>query len=125
MFRKLLCTLVLLFLFVGFAAADEIRAFITKVDPDGKTVTFSEYNPKGEKDGRKKTLPADIDRVFWGRFNPANMKLDPTSKIDGGLKNEVFRGIDSSNKRGLTAFIITDGENRRVKEIRVYSPDKK
>jgi hypothetical protein len=115
MFRKCVGAVFVLVVFVGFTLADEIRAFITKVD--GNKVTFQENLGKGQK-GEAKTLPvSDKVKVVKGVFNQDTKKFDAGDPIDGGLKAEVFSKIDA--EKGLQATLITDKDNKSITEIRV------
>ncbi len=113
MLRKLVCASVLLVLFAGVALADEIRAVITNVDAAKNTVTFKEYKAKAER-GPERTLPAANAKVKFAKFNWNTMKTDPGDLVPGSLTNSLF------DDKGLSALIITDGENNRITEIRVF-----
>ena len=121
MLRKVLCAVTILAFAVGVGLAEEIRAVIIKID--GKNVTFAEYKGKGEK-GSEKTMPlADNVKLTKGKFNQETKKLDAGDVLDAGLKNEVFTKIDAAT--GLRATIITDGDNKKITEIRVGGGGKK
>jgi hypothetical protein len=114
MLRKVVGAAFVLVVFVGFTLADEIRAFITKVD--GDKVTFAENKGKGEK-GDSKTLPvADKVKVVKGKFDKETKKLEAGDPIEDGLKNKMFSDI---GEKGLGATIITDKDNKTITEIRV------
>jgi hypothetical protein len=105
---------------VGVALADEIRAVITKVE-DGK-VTFAEAKGKGEK-GPEKTLPVAANvKVVKAKKNKETKKVEVTGEIDNGLKNEMFSKI---GEKGIGAQIVTDADNKKITEIRVFGGGKK
>jgi hypothetical protein len=120
MLRKVVGTAVVLVLCVGVALADEIRAVITKVE--GDKVTFAEAKGKGEK-GPEKTLPvADNVKVVKGKFNKETKKVEVGDEIDKGLKNDMFSKI---GEKGMGAMIVTDADNKKITEIRVFGGGKK
>jgi hypothetical protein len=112
MLRRLISAVLALAVFAGVLLADEIRALITKVD--GDKVTFSEVKGKGDK-GAEKTLPVAPDaKIVKGQFNRETKKVEAGDKIEGGLKNKIFADI---GEKGLPARIITDDDNKTIKEI--------
>src|SRR6516162_7346303 len=120
MLRRVVTAGVVLALFIGVTMADEIRAFIIKVD--GKKVTFAENKGKGER-GEEKTLPvADKVKVVKGKFDKETKKLEAGDEIENGLKNEIFTKI---GEKGMGALIITDKDNKQITEIRVAGKKKK
>lgn len=120
MLRKVISAMVMLVLCMGITMADEIRAIITKVD--GDKITFAENKGKGEK-GAEKTLPvADGVKVLKGKFNQDTKKLEAGDALEGGLKNELFSKI---GEKGVQATVVTDGDNKKITEIRVGGGRKK
>jgi hypothetical protein len=116
MLRKVVGVAVVMALCVGFTLAEEIRAVITKVD--GDKVTFAESKGKGEK-GPEKTLPVDASvKVVKAKFNRDTKKLEAGDPLEGGLKNELFKEI---GERGRFGTIVTDAENKKIVEIRVFA----
>src|SRR5262245_12410950 len=116
MLRRVISGVLALAVFAGVMLADEIRAVITKVD--GDKVTFSEVKGKGER-GTEQTLPVAADvKIVKGQFNRETKKVEPGDKIEGGLKNKMFTDIGD---KGLGARIITDENNKTIKEIIVVS----
>jgi hypothetical protein len=123
MLRKVVGAVVVLGLCLGIAMADEINAFIIKVD--GNKVTFAENKGKGEPRGDEKTLPAaDKVKVVKGKRNKETKKVDAGDEIEKGLKNEIF-SKDKMPEKGLAAWIITDDSNKKITEIRVMEKKKK
>jgi hypothetical protein len=119
MMKRVVSAVVVLGFFAGLVLADEIRAVITKVD--GDKVTFYESKGKGEK-GDEKTLPVAKDaKILHGKFNKETKKLEAGDKIEDGLKDKTFTSI---GEKGVRALIITDDDNKAIKEIRV-APRKK
>lgn len=119
MLRKVISALVVLVMCIGITLADEIRAVITKVE--GDKVTFTEI--KGKEKGDSKTLPvADGVKVLKGKFNKDTKKFEAGDAIEGGLKSELFSKI---GEKGVGAQIVTDGDNKKITEIRVMGGKKK
>ncbi len=113
--RKFVGVVVVLALFCGIALAEEIRAIITKVE--GDKVTFAVSKGKGEK-GDEKTMPvADNVKVVKGKFNQETKKVEAGEALEGGLKNERFSKI---GEKGVGATIVTDADNKKITEIRVF-----
>jgi hypothetical protein len=118
MLRKAVGAVVILVLCVGVALADEIRAVITKVD--GNKVTFCPIEGKGKdaKKGDEKTMTAVKDvKVVKGKFDKEAMKVVAGDPIEDGLKNEMFSKI---GEKGRAAVLITDSDNKKITEIRVF-----
>ena len=119
MLRKVVSAAVVLVLCVGVALADEIRAVITKVE--GRNVTFAEI--KGKEKGPEKTMPASKNvKVVKGKFNKETKTVEAGDEVEGGLKHKMFSEIP---EKGYFAQITTDDDNKRIKEIRVFSFKKK
>lgn len=114
MLRKLICASVVLTFSVGLVVAGEIRAVITNVDKSQK-VSFYEYKAKKEK-GPETTLPADKVKVFFGKFNWDTQTAERDGLVPHGLKNRLFEN------KNLSALIVTDRENKKITEIRVFKP---
>ena len=122
MLRKVVGAVVLLFLCLGLAMAEEIRAIITKVE--GDKITFAENKGKGEK-GPEKTLPvASKVKVVKGKFNKDTKQIEAGDEIEKGLKDEMF-SKDKIGEKGLQALIVTDADNKKITEIRVTAKGKK
>lgn len=112
MFRKLLCSMVVLTLGIGFAAADEFNVLITKVG-DGKVSFFK--TKKGAKEGDEMTLPVAKDaKVVYGTAKKG--KFTPGDAVEGGLKSDVLAKIGA---KGLSGHITTDADNKSVTQIGV------
>jgi hypothetical protein len=114
---------------LGFCAslvlAEEFNASISKVG-EGKVtfakVKFDRQNKKIEK-GEEQTLPvADNVKVTQLKFNKDTKKLEAGDPLEGGLKNERFSKI---GEKGLRATIVTDDDNKKITEIRVFGARKK
>jgi hypothetical protein len=120
MIKRVVSALIFLTFFAGIVLAGEIRAIITKVD--GDKVTFHERKGKGEK-GPEQTLPVVKDvKIVKGKFNPDTKKFEAGDKIEDGLKDKIFTNI---GEKGVGALIITDDDNKAIKEIRVGGGKKK
>lgn len=113
--RKFVCAAVVLAFCGGFVFAEEISAIIIKVE--GDKVTF-----KG-KDSPEKTLPVDAKvKVVKGKFNKETKKVEAGDELKDGLKNEMFSKI---GEKGLRATVVTDSDNKKITEIRVFGGRKK
>jgi hypothetical protein len=122
MLRNVVSAVVLLLLCLGLTMADEIRAFITKVD--GDKVTFAENKGKGER-GTERTLPVvDKVKVVKGKKNKETKKVEAGEDIENGLKNEMF-SKEKLGEKGVGAVIITDPDDKKITEIRVTGKGKK
>lgn len=110
MFRKVLASLVVLVVCVGFSMAEDIRGVITKID--GGKVTFAKItgfdkDTKTVKKDDPQTLPvADNVKVCKGKFNKDTKKMEAGDALENGLKNEVFTNIGD---KGIRATVTTDG----------------
>ena len=120
MLRRVVTAGVVLALFIGVTMADEIRAFITKVD--GNKVTFAENKGKGERGEEKTMTVSDKVKVVKGKFDKETKKLEAGDAIEDGLKIEIFTKI---GEKGMGALIITDKDNKEITEIRVGGGKKK
>lgn len=119
MLRKVIGAALVLVLSAGFVFADEIRAVITKVD--GGKVTFTPR--KGKEKGDEQTLPVAKDvKVVRGKFNKETKKVEVGDPIDEGLKHKMFSDI---SEKGIPAVIVTDSDNKKITEIRVFGRGKK
>src|SRR5947209_6805342 len=123
MLRKVVGAVVLLFLCLGLAMAEEIQAIITKVE--GDKVTFAETKGKGGEKGPEKTLPvASKVKVVKGKKNKDTKQIEAGDEIEKGLKDEMF-SKDKIGENGVRALIITDADNKKITEIRVTAKGKK
>jgi hypothetical protein len=123
MLRKVVCAAVILVLSVGVVFADEINAVITKVE--GNKITFAPIEGKGKdaKKGEEKTMPVARDvKIVKGKFNKETKTIEAGDEIAGGLKSKMFAEI---SEKGIRAQIITDDDNKRIKEIRIRGGGKK
>lgn len=118
MLRKVVAASLVLVLSVGVVFADEIRAVITKVE--GNKITFAKLEGKGKdaKKGEEQTLPAIKDVKV---LKMAKKGEDPTA-VEGGLKHKMFSEI---SEKGIRALVVTDDDNKKIKEIRVFGGRKK
>ena len=110
MFRKLLCSVVVMAVAITFVAADEFTAVIKKVDDKG--VTFAKTDKKG-KAGDDQTLPA-VEKVTVNKGTSKKGEVTVGDAIDGGLKAEVFTKI---GEKGLQARITTDADNKKITAV--------
>jgi hypothetical protein len=111
MFRKVLASLVVLVVCVGFSLADEIRGVITKIDGNKVTfhkVTFDKDTKKIDKGEAQTLTVTDNCKFSKGKFNKDTKKLEAGDALEGGLKNEIFTKIDD---KGVGATVTTtDGK---------------
>lgn len=113
MVRRLVGAVIVLALTVGVTLAAEMRGMITKID--GDKVTFTEF--KGKEKGESKTLPVAADvKVLKATFSK-DKKAAPGEALEGGLKNKMFSKIGD---KGMFATIVTDADNKKITEIRVF-----
>ncbi|MCI0377961.1 MAG: hypothetical protein L0215_10165 [Gemmataceae bacterium] len=119
--RKVAVAGIILFLGIGFVAADEFNALITKVD--GNKITFHRVK-KGEKGDEITMTAIEKVKVVKGKTNPETKKSEAGDPIDGGLKNELFTKGGKDGK-GVNVRIITDADNKNITEIRVTGGKKK
>jgi hypothetical protein len=116
--RKFVCAAVVTVFAFGVAMGDEFVARISKID-DGK-VTFTKAK-KGEK-GEEMTLPlAKNAKMVKGKFNKETKSIDAGDALD----KEAVSTIMEKSKKGAFAFIITDGDNKQITEIRFLGGKKK
>jgi hypothetical protein len=120
MLRTVVSALAVLGLCLGIALADEFGAVISKVE--GNKVTFTKMKGK-EKIGDEMTLPvADSVKVVWGKFNKETKKVEVGDDVDDGIKNKMFSDLGDKGKR---ATIVTDDDNKKITEIRIFKGGKK
>lgn len=125
MFRKLVFSMVVMVVAIGFVAAEEFQATITKVD--GDKVTYQKYKKgekgkKGEKDGEPVTLTVAKDaKIAKGKFSFKDKKfaVEVGDAIEGGLKNEIFTKIDA--EKGQGARITTSDDNKSITAITIVT----
>ena len=121
MFRKLVFSMVVMVVAIGFVAAEEFTATITKVD--GDKVTYQKYKKgekgkKGDKDGDPVTLTVAKDaKIAKGKFNFKDKKVEVGDAIEGGLKSDTFTKIDA--EKGLNARITTDDDKKTITAITI------
>ena len=125
MFRKLLCSMFVMVIGIGFVAADEFTATIHKVD--GNKITYQKYKKvKGkapEKDGDEVVISVASDaNITYGKVNKDTKKFEPSDKIEGGLKADMFTKI---GEKGVTARLDTKGEGKDAKVILIGITKKK
>jgi len=121
MIRKFACAAFILGMSFSLAAAEEYRAVIKKVE--GDKVTFTVRDKDTKKEGEPMTLPvADKVKIVKGKFNKETMKLEAGDEIKEGLKSETFTKI---GEKGLFGRVITDADNKKIVEIRVFSFERK
>lgn len=111
MIRKLASAMFVMTVAIGFVAADDFTATITKVD--GDKVTYQKYlkAKKGEekkKDGDAVTATVTAAAtIAKAKFSKEDKKFIAGDKLEGGLKADVFAKI---GEKGITARITTEGE---------------
>jgi hypothetical protein len=112
MIRKLACAVFVMTIAIGFVAAEEFGAIVTKVD--GGKVTFQKTK-KGKADGTDVTLPT-IDKVAVakGKFSKDDKKWTAGDAIEGGLKASVFAKIGD---KGVAVRITTDDDGKKITQI--------
>jgi hypothetical protein len=119
MLGRIVCFAVVFSLSAGVVFADEFGAIITKVD--GNKITFTPFKGKGKDavKGEEKTMKVGKDaKVIKGKFNKETKEFEAGDAIEGGLKHKMFSEIP---EKGYFARIITDDDNKKIKEIRVFT----
>jgi hypothetical protein len=136
MFRKLLASITVMVVGIGFVAADEFTATIKKVE--GDNITFAKFTFKDKKfeKGEDTTLPADKNvKVTKGKFNKEDKKFEPGEAIEKGLKNEMFaklgekkdKDTEKKDKKGgfgfggMVARITTSEDGKTITAISVMN----
>src|SRR5687767_2506008 len=115
MLRKMVCAGFVVAVTFSLAAAEEFNASIRKVD--GNKITFVKGQKKDVK-GEEATMEAAADvKVLTAKFNKEEKKVEAGEALPGGLKNERFKNI---GEKGIGARIITDADNKKIVEIRVF-----
>jgi hypothetical protein len=122
MLRKLIGTMVVMLVAIGFVTAEDWTGVITKVD--GNKITFQKtkkVNKKAENDGDAVTLEAAKDvKVNKGMAKKGQIEVGDA--IEGGLKNEMFSKIGG---KGLPARVTTSDDNKSITAVVVTAPKKK
>lgn len=114
MLRRLACAAVLLGLTFTFAAAEEIKGQILRVE-EGKVTVRQKAKEKGTK-GEVRTLDLAKDvKVF-------EQKGKERSEVAGGLKSDIIDALDG--KKGRPGIVVT-GTDNKVTEIILSTPKKK
>ena len=114
MYRKLVCSMVVMMAGIGFVAADEFTCVITKVN--GTKVTFyktKKVDKKMEKDGDAMTLTVGDKATIAKGKGAKGGKVEVGDTIETGLKDDIFTKIDE--KKGVNARITTEGEGDKTK----------
>lgn len=125
MVRKLFCSMFVMAIALGVAAAGEFQGRILKVD--GDTVTVQKLKGKGKKvenDGDPVKLKVGKDaKIVGGKFDKDAKKVVDGDAVTDGLKNEMFSKISD---KGITATITTEGEGDKeaITKIRVVMKKK-
>jgi len=124
MLRKLVCSMVVMVVAIGFVSAAEYTATITKID--GGKVTLQKYKKakkgeKAEKEGDEFTLPTAANaKVVYGEVKKG--MATPGDAIEGGLKAELFT---KAGDKGVVARITTEGEGKDEKVTQILIAKKK
>ena len=112
--QKIFAAAVIVFVGVSVVTADEFFGAITKVD--GNKLSITKFK-KGEK-GEDVTLTvSDSVKVVKAKFNKETKKLEAGEALEGGLKNEMFAKI---GEKGRFATVVTNADNTKIVEIRVF-----
>ena len=117
--RKILCSLAVLAVCVGFAVAEEISGNITKIEGNKLTIQKTKFNREAkqvENEGAPITLTVSKDvKVVKGKRNQETKKVEAGEALSGGLKAEPLAKI---GEKGVRVVVITD-DSKTVTEIRV------
>jgi len=121
MIRKLLCSMVVMVVCIGFVMAEEWNGLITKVD--GTKITFQKtkkVNKKNENDGDPVTIEAAKDvKVNNGTVKKGVATVGDA--IEGGLKNDMFTKIGA---KGIAARLTTSDDNKSVTQVLIVAKKK-
>lgn len=121
MFRKLVCSVFVMTVSLGFVAAEEFGALITKVD--GTKVTYYKVAKKGKKDGDAITMELAKDaKVAAGKFDKTDKKWTAGDAIEDGIKAKIFTDIDA--EKGVPVRITTDDDKKGITQILVTKKGK-
>ena len=114
MFRKMVCSMVVMVVAIGFVYADSFQATITKIEGDKVTIQKTKkVDKKVEKDGDPITLPLAKDaKVVYGTVKKG--KAEVGDAVEGGVKAEVFT---KAGDKGVSAYITTSDDNKSVTQI--------
>ena len=121
--RRFVAALVMAFTAVGFAAADEFQAIITKVQ-DGR-VTYKRVKGRNEEGktqyDEEKTLPiTKAVKVVKASYDKEARKMVNGDPLEGGLKHDAFTSLGKKKDvAGVFATLITDAGNKNISVIRV------
>ena len=113
MFRKLVCAIVVMTVSLGFAAAENIRGVVKKVDGQKLTVQKTKKSDeKGKPDvnvGEPVVITvAENAKIAKGKFNADTKKFEAGEAIPDGLKNEIFAKI---GEKGVNVNLTTNDAN--------------
>lgn len=121
MIRKLVCTMAVMLVGIGFVMAEEWNGIITKVD--GNKITFQKtkkVNKKAENDGDAVTIEAAKDvKVNNGMVKKGVATVGDA--IEGGLKNDMFSKIGA---KGIQARLTTSDDNKSVTQVLIVGKKK-
>jgi hypothetical protein len=125
--RKLVCAAVVTLAAVGFAAAEEFTAMITKCDADKGCIEYKKVTGKGaDKKVDETVKKADLTKdckIMKGMFDKETKTVKDGDVIEKGLKNDLF-----AKEGGVfaTITIADDGADKgKVTKIRVGGGGKK
>ena len=117
MLRKVIAASLVLVLSAGVVLAEEIRALITKVE--GDKVSFYKMEGKGKE--AKKTGDAITLPVVKSLKVVRMKKGEDPAPVEEGLKHKMFTEI---SEKGVRALIVTDDDNKKISEIRIFGGKK-
>jgi hypothetical protein len=118
--RKFVCASVVVVCAVSIALAEDLRVVITKVDADGKTISFKTLpKEKGGDFGEEQTAKLTNDaKIYKGKFDPETKKImaDKDSPIkDLDALATMVKG--KGKKKGGIAVITTNDGGKTVSQI--------
>jgi biopolymer transport protein ExbD len=118
MIRKLVCSMFVMTVAIGFVCADDYFGVVTKVDGDKITfqkMTKAKKGAKSEKEGDPVVLTVDKDtKYFTKKYNKDDKKFVEDDLKDG-IKAEVFTKIDP--EKGVNATITTEGDKKVATKV--------
>jgi hypothetical protein len=122
--RRFVCAAVVAVCSVSIALAADWRVVITKVDADGKTISFKKLPmEKGGELGEEMTAKLTATaKIYKGKFNPETKKME---KTDATVELAAYaeqvakggKGGKGKKKGGGVAIITTDDDGKTVSQV--------
>lgn len=117
--RKFVCAAVVVVCAVSFAIAEDIRVVITKIDADGKKISYKKApTEKGGEFGEEMTATlTNSAKIYKGKRNPETKKFEAdkesTVALDDAAKM-VSKGGKGKKKGAFAVISVEDGKVSQV-----------